>query len=197
MDAAAIDDHHDLFLGFPEGGHDLVQILAKLLRIKVRHDFVEDFGGPILHGADNAEQHAAGDTAPGAIASPRLAFAGLLTFDLTLAQGTSREAGALGGAPPAGAGQGKAPQDGFVCIEQNDLPTASLVLEGGQFQSPIREVSGVRIQAASGTIVTYLLFFKIPRTLSRPRWTPVSRAKTVASSRQLHWEWREPCSRGS
>jgi hypothetical protein len=28
----------------------------------------------------------------------------------------------------------------------------------------------------------------VQRMLSRPSWTPVSRAKTVASSRQLHWE---------
>src|SRR4029453_4017352 len=36
-----------------------------------------------------------------------------------------------------------------------------------------------------------LFFFNIPRTLSRPSWTPVSRAKTAASSRQLLWEYRE------
>jgi hypothetical protein len=158
MDAAAIDDHHDLFLGFPEGGHDLVQILAKLLRIKVRHDFVEDFGGPILHGANHAEQHAAGDPAPGAIALPRSAFEGFLPFDLTLAQGTEGEAGTPGGVPPARAGQGKAPHDRFIGIEQNDLPAARLVLESGQFQSPVSEVSGVGRQATGGTIVAYPFF---------------------------------------
>ena len=182
MDAAAIDDHHDLFLGFPEGGRDLVNILAKLLRIKVRHDFVEDFGGPILYGANHAEQHAAGDTAPGAIASPRLAFERLLTFDLTLAQGTYREAGALGGAPPARAGQRKAPQDGFVCIEQNDLATAGLILEGGKCERAIGEISRGRSQSAGGAVEAQRAFFKTPRTLSRPSWTPVSRARTVASS---------------
>ena len=103
----------------------------------------------------------------------------------------------MGGMPPARAGQGKAPQDGFVGIEQNELPAASLVLEGGQFQSPIREVSGVGIEATSGTIVAYFLFFKTPRTLSRPTWMPVCWASTVASSRQLHCEWMEPCWRGS
>lgn len=36
MDPAPIDDHHDLFLGFLEGCHDLVNILAKLLSIKMR-----------------------------------------------------------------------------------------------------------------------------------------------------------------
>ncbi|HEY7712521.1 MAG TPA: hypothetical protein VIG57_21095 [Candidatus Entotheonella sp.] len=28
MDAAAIHDHHDLFAGFTEGGHHLMEILA-------------------------------------------------------------------------------------------------------------------------------------------------------------------------
>ena len=55
MDPAAINDHHDLFPRFLEGRHHLVQILAQLLGIKVRHDFIEDFGGPILDSADDAE----------------------------------------------------------------------------------------------------------------------------------------------
>src|SRR5215510_10489060 len=158
MDPAAIDDHHHLFADCAERRHDLMYILAELLRIKVRHDFVKDFGSPILHSANHAEQHAVGDTAPGAILHPRLAFAGFLAFDLALAQWPYREASALGGVPPARAGQGKAPQDSFVCIEQNDLPTASLVLEGSKFQSPISEVSGVGLQATGGTIVAYPFF---------------------------------------
>ena len=48
MKPAAVDDHHDLFAGFAEGRQDLMEILAQLLGIKVRHDFREDFGGPIL-----------------------------------------------------------------------------------------------------------------------------------------------------
>src|SRR5215831_11227542 len=87
MDPAAIDDHHDLFASFAEDGHHLMDILAQLLGIKMRDDLVEDFGGPILDGAKDAQQDPTGDTAPGAILHPRLAFAGLLTFDLTLAQG--------------------------------------------------------------------------------------------------------------
>ena len=186
VDAAPIDDHHDLFASGAEGGHHLMEILAQLLGIKMRDDLIEDFGCPILDGTKHAEQHTAGDAAPGAILQPRLAFEGFLAFDLALAQWTDREARALGCVPPARAGQGKAPQDGFVFIEQNDLPTASLVLEGGKFKSPISEGSGVGIQAPGGPIGAYLLFFKTPRTLSRPSWTPVSRAKTVANSRQLH-----------
>ena len=67
VDPAAIDDHHDLFAGFAEDRHHLVHILTQLLGIKVRHNFIEDFGGAILDRPQDAEQHAAGDPAPGAI----------------------------------------------------------------------------------------------------------------------------------
>ena len=143
MDAAAIDDHDDLFASFTKDMHDLMEILAQLLGIKMGHDLIEDTRRAILDSPDHAEQHAAGDAAPGTILPPHLAFAGLLAFDLARAQGTEREAGTPGGAPPARAGQGKAPQDGFVSIEPNDLTTACVVLESGQFQSPTSEVSGV------------------------------------------------------
>jgi hypothetical protein len=188
MDPAAIDDHHDLFASFAEGRHHLMEILAQFLGIKVRHDFIEDSGGAILHSAEDREQYPAGDAAPGAVAQPGLGSQGLLTFDLTLPQRTYREARTLRCTPPARPGQGKAPEDGFVFIEQNDLTTPRLVLEGGKFERAVGEVSGGRIQSAGGAVVAYILFFKAQRMLSRPSWTPVSRAKTVASSRQLHWE---------
>ena len=133
MDTTAIDDHHDLFPGFAEGCHHLMDILAQLLRIKVGHDFIEDFGRTILDGADDAEQHAAGDAAPRAIADPRLAFERLFTSDVALAQWTRGETIALGAAPPALPGQGKAPQDGFIFVEQNDLAPARPVLQGVVF----------------------------------------------------------------
>ena len=141
MDPAAIHDHHDICTGFAEGGHDLMEILAQFLGIKVGHDFIEDFRGPILDRADDAQQDATGDATPRAIADPRLAFERLLAVDLTLAQRAEREARALGGAPPTRAKQGKASQDGFVCIEQNDLALARLVLEGGKFEGAVSELS--------------------------------------------------------
>src|SRR6266567_4703944 len=197
MDPAAIDDHHHLLLGFAEDRHHLMEILAQLLSIKVGHDFREDCGGPILDRPHDTEQHAAGHTTPGAIVQPRLAFEGLLTFALTLAQRARGEASALRFAPPTCTGQGKAPQDSFVFIEQNNLAPASPVLQGGEVERGIREVCGGGLKAPGGTIGAYLLFFNAQRMLSRPRWTPVCWANTVASSRQLHWEWREPCCRGS
>lgn len=55
MYSAAIDDHDHLFAGFAEGRHDLVDVLTELLGIKVGHDFIEDFGGPILDGSEDTE----------------------------------------------------------------------------------------------------------------------------------------------
>jgi hypothetical protein len=153
MDPAPIDNHHHLFLGFPEGSHHLVDILAQLLGIKVRHDFIEDFRGAILDGTDNAEQHAARDAAPGAIRQPRLAFEAFFAFDVALAQGTGGQTRALGFAPPTCPGQGKAPQDCFVFIEQNDLTPACSVLQGSEFDRAIGEIGRGGIKPPSGTAV--------------------------------------------
>src|SRR5262245_19669605 len=158
MNPAAVDDHHDLFASFAEGRHDLMEILAQLLGIKVRHDFIEDFGGPILDGPNDTEQHAAGDTAPGAILHPRLPFEGLLAFNLTLTQGAYGEASPPGYTPPARAGQRKAPQDRFVFIEQNDLTPTGLIFESREVDRGIREGSGVRSQAPGGAVVAYVFF---------------------------------------
>jgi hypothetical protein len=182
MDPAAIDDHDDLCADCAEGRHHLMDIWAPLLGINMRDDLIKDFGGPILDGAQHAEQHPAGDAAPGAILQPRLAFEGLLAFALALAPWTYREASALGCAPPAGTGEGKAPQDGFVFREHNDRATTSLVLQGGKCERAVSESSRGGIKATSGTIGASLLFFNTSRTLSRLTGTPVWRAKTVASS---------------
>ena len=40
MDAAAIDDHHDLFPSFAESCHHLMEILAQFLGIKMGDDFI-------------------------------------------------------------------------------------------------------------------------------------------------------------
>ncbi len=119
MDATAVGHHDHLFAGTAKEGHHLMDVLAKPLRIKMGDHLREDFGGPILDSADDAEQYAAAHAAPGARAEPRLAFEGFLTFDLTLTQWPQREARALGFAPPAGAGQSKTPEDSFIFIEQN------------------------------------------------------------------------------
>jgi hypothetical protein len=74
-----------------------------------------DFGGPILDCPNDTQQHTAGNPAPGAMVYPRLAFEGLLAFDLTLAQRACGEAGALGCAPPARARRARPPEARRVC----------------------------------------------------------------------------------
>src|SRR2546428_269612 len=177
VDPTAIDDHHHLFVGFPTGRHDLVQILTSLLGIKVGHDFREDFRGALLDGADDTQQHPGSDATPRAILQPRLAFQGLLTFDLTLTQGAGGEARALGCAPPACAGQGKAPEHRFIFIEQNDLTPACSILQGSECEGAIREVCGMGIKTPGGTIVTngvsllklynHLVFYKLNSAIER------------------------------
>ena len=134
VDATAVGDHDHLFAGVAKEGHHLMDILAQPLRVKMRDDLIDDARGTILHGADDAEQHAAGDTAPGARAYPRLAFEALVTFDLTLAQRTRGEASALHFAPPTCPGQGKTPDDGFIFVEQNDLTPTGPILQRGKFE---------------------------------------------------------------
>src|SRR4029434_4547628 len=85
-------------------------------------------------------------------------------------------------------GQGKTPQDRFVFIEQNDLAPACAVFQCSEVDRAIGEVGRVGIESAGRAAVGQRIFFRTPRTLSRPSGMPVSRAKTVASSRQLHWE---------
>jgi hypothetical protein len=55
MDTATIDDHHDLFPGFAEGRHHLMEILAKLLGLKVGDNFIEDFRRAILYSPNDTE----------------------------------------------------------------------------------------------------------------------------------------------
>ena len=153
MDAAAIDDHHHLFAGFAEDCHHLMEILPKLLGIKVRYDFIENFGGAILDGADDAEQYATGDAAPRAVLPPRLPFVTFLLFDLAVAQRACGQAIPLGAAPPAQPGQGEAPQDGFIFVEQNDLAPASPILQGGQCKRGIGESRRGGIEPSGGAAV--------------------------------------------
>jgi hypothetical protein len=181
MDPAAVDDHHDLFASFLEGSQHLVEILAQLLGIKVRHDFIADFRGAILDGADDVEQHPARDTTPRAVLHPRLAFAAFLAFAVARAQGTGGPTRALGAAPPAQPGQGKAPHDRFVGIEQNAFAPARPILQGRECNRTVGERSRGGIEPSSGAAVAER-FFKTQRTLSRPNCTPVCCARTVASS---------------
>src|SRR5215813_13810129 len=85
VDATAVGHHDHLFARVAQEGHHLMDVLAKPLCLKMGDNLIEDFRGAILDRPNDTEQHPAGDTAPGAIANPRLAFEALVTFDLTLA----------------------------------------------------------------------------------------------------------------
>ena len=74
-------------------------------------------------------------------------------FDLALAQRACGQAIALGAAPPAQPGQGKAPHDRFIFIEQDDLTSTCPVLQGGEFERAIGEISRGGIEPSSGTAV--------------------------------------------
>ncbi len=188
MDATALDDHDDLFVGFAKDVHDLMHILAQGVCVKMRHDLREDFGGAILDGPNDTEQDATGDAAPRVIVEPRLPFEGFVAFDLTWTQGAGGEARPLGCAPPARAGQGKAPQDRFIFVKHNDVTSACAILQGSEVDGARGKVGRGGLEPSGGTVGAYRVFLNTPRTLSRPRWTPVSRARTAASARQLHWE---------
>ena len=158
MDATAVGHHDHLFAGMAKEGHHLRDVLAQPLRIKMGDNLIEDFGSAILDCADNTEQHATGDTAPGAIADPRLAFEALVAFDLTLAEGPGGQASPLGFVPPACPGQGKTPEDSFIFIEQNDLTPASPIFEGREFERRPRQLSGLGSEPSGGPAVADVFF---------------------------------------
>ena len=158
VDATAVGHHDYLFARVAKEGHHLMDVLAKPLCLKMRDNLIEDFRGAILDRPNDTKQHIAGDTAPGAIAAPRVAFEALVAFDLALAQWTDGQASTLGFAPPARPGQGKPPEDRFIFIEQNDLTPAGPVLEGREFKRRPRQLSGVRSEPARGAAVADVFF---------------------------------------
>jgi hypothetical protein len=197
MDTTAVTTHDDLFACFAKDTHALMEILASRLGVTVGDNCREDFRRPILDGTEDTPQHAAGDPAPRAILHPGLTFETFVACDLTLAQRTGGETRPLGAAPPAPPGEGKAPQDGFIFVKHNDLTPACPILQGSEVDGAVGEVGGGGSEPPGGTAGAYRVFLHTPRTLSRPSWTPVSRAKTAASARQLHWAEIEPCGTGS
>ncbi len=151
MDTTAIGHHDDFLLGVAEDGHDVMDVLPKVVGITMRHECIDDTRGAILDRAADVEQHTAGDPAPGAIVAPRLALEALLVCDLAWAQGACGEAIAPLASPPPYAGQGKAPQGGFLVIKQDDFPSASPLLIGRQFQRAEGEISRVGIKPSGGS----------------------------------------------
>src|SRR5262249_21173600 len=160
----AIDCRDDLFPCATKDRHHLMDILPKPLGINMRDDFIEDFRGAILDGTNHTEQHTTRPPAPGAIAVPRVPFEGLLASALTPAQRACGQAIALRFAPPACTRKGKAPQERFVRIEQDDLATAGLVLEGSKLKRGVGEIRRGGLQSAGGAVEAHGIFFNTPRT---------------------------------
>ena len=159
VDPTAIDDHHNLCAERAERRHDLRPIVAELLSVTVGHNVIQDFGGPILDRPHDTAQHPTGQAAPGTRAPPRLACACFFPLALALAQRTYGEARALRGAPPARAGQGKAPEAGGVCIEPNALATARWGLEGGECKRAVGESSRGGSKTTGRAVGASVLFF--------------------------------------
>jgi hypothetical protein len=199
VDATAVDDHHDRqgWCVLPKRAHELMDELAKLIGVKMRHHFPKDPVGPVLDGAEHRQQDARADAGPATMLLPGLPFEGLVLFDLTMAQGTCGQALAGGSAPPAGPRQGKAPQDRFIFVEQDNLTTLSLLLEGSESEPRLRKFMWIRIEPSRGTVVTQAPFFNTPRMVSGCRVTPVWWATAVRSSRQFHCDARAPRATGS
>jgi hypothetical protein len=197
MEATLLGNHHDFFPGVPKDAHHLMDVLAEGVGITMGDDCIDDAGGAVLHGAHDREYDPTGDAAPRTLLRPGLTFEGFFPFDLAWTQRPCRETGAPGASPPALAGQGKAPQEGLIFVEEDELALACTGLQGGQFETSVGQRSGGGSESSSGTAGAQRVFFHPLRTLSRPRGTPVWWASTVASACQLHGEWMAPWARGS
>ena len=197
MDATAIPHHAHLFPCAATERHHLRDIVAQPLSLTMGNDLKEDFRRPLLDRTKHAQQHTTGYAAPAPVAQPGLAFEGLLALNLAPAQRAYGQAIPWGFPPPAGAGQGKAPQASCIGIEQDTLTPTGAVCERREVARRVGQVCRGRRQLPRWPAVAERIVFKTQRTLSRPSWTPVCCANTVASSRQLHWEEREPCCSGS
>src|SRR5215475_4485459 len=193
----AIDHNHHLFSYGAKDVKHLLDILTEFVGIKMGHNFIEDARGAILHRADDIEQDAARDATPATVGLPGLTFEPLLGIDVALAQGADGQTVALAASPPAAPGQGKTPEHRLILVEQNDLALPRPIFQGLEFEAAIGQIGRAGIEAARGATVAQRVFFNATRTLSRPIGTPLCWLNTLASSRQLHCEWIEPCWRGS
>ena len=180
VDATAVGDHAHLLPRMATKGQHWMARLAYPLRGTMRDALRDDARGAIRYGSDDAAQHAAGATAPGALRHPCLAFAGCLAVALTLAQRARGEARARHLAPPARPGEGKAPQDRFIFLEPDARATAGPVREGSECARRPRQLSRVGSEPARGPAGASLFVFHPARTLSRLSWTPVGRPRLGA-----------------
>ena len=194
---AAIDPHHDLLAGFAAGCPHLRERGAPLLGRQGGHALRADLGRAVRHRPKDAEPHPAGHAAPRARRPARLTFETFFAGDGALAQRTGGQTRALGAAPPAAPGEGKAPPDRCLGVEPKALAPARSVLPGREVARARGEGRRGGSEPPGGTAVPSRVVWPTPRTRARPSWTPGGGAKPLASARPLPWEEREPGSRGS
>lgn len=104
---------------------------------------------------------------------PCLPFKCLLVFDLASAQGAGGEAMPIRRMPPASAGYGKAPKDGFIFVKQDDLAVLGLLLEVSEVKTRLSELLGVRIESPGGAVITQAPLFNTLRMVSGCKTTSV------------------------
>src|SRR5215813_10084822 len=122
MDTTPIDDHHDLCGGGAADGYPMMEIRAQRGASPGGTRGEQTWGRAIRDCADDAEPHAARDLAPGTRAPPGPACAAFVACALTLVSGLGQQTSTLGYAPPAGPGEGPAPQEGWLSREHMVVP---------------------------------------------------------------------------
>jgi hypothetical protein len=132
----------------------LRQILAPFEGITMGHHLIKDFGGAVLDGAHEGEEHPILDTAPRVMLMPVLAFTRVGVIDLAPGQGAEWQTVPGRLMPPARPGQGKPPQHCFVFVEQDDRAALGAIFEGGECEGAIGQVGGLGLQTSSRAAIS-------------------------------------------
>jgi hypothetical protein len=89
---------------------------------------------------------------------PSVSLEALLMIDLIARQRVKGQAIALILTPPTSSGQGEAPHDRFIFIEQDELVPPGLLLQLGQSGPRLSELIGVGLELAGGAVVAEAFF---------------------------------------
>ena len=115
--APTVNDHAHRWPGRAQERQPLRDIVPQTLGLTRGDARREALRGALRPGADDAEDHAPGDTAPGALRGPCLPCARLVAGDVAGPQGWGRQAKARGcAAPPTRPGQSNTPEERCIVI---------------------------------------------------------------------------------
>ena len=112
----------------------------------MRCGFAKHFASPALHRPYDTEQHTRSDARPTAMLLPGLSLEVLLWIDLMTRQRVQGQAIALIFVPPAGSWQGKAPNDGFIFVEQDEVALLCLLLKVGQLDAGLSQFMRIGVE---------------------------------------------------